>query len=63
MHTYIHVYVNVKKGIPLLITSKLAPTASAKSVLLIINKSDCVIPGPPFLGILSPPAISIMYMV
>ena len=31
----------------------------AKSVLLIINKSDLVIPGPPLRGILSPADTSI----
>ena len=30
---------------------------------MIINKSLCVIPGPPFRGILSPPATSITYNV
>jgi hypothetical protein len=29
-------------------TCKSAPTASAKSTLLTMSKSDCVIPGPPF---------------
>ena len=33
---------------------KSAPTISAKSILFINNKSDLVIPGPPFLGILAP---------
>jgi hypothetical protein len=40
-------------------TAKSAPTASARSVLLITNKSLCVIPGPPLRGTLSPPATSI----
>lgn len=41
------------------ITPKSAPTISAKSVLFTINRSDCVIPGPPLRGILSPPETSI----
>jgi hypothetical protein len=41
------------------ITPRSAPTISAKSVLLTISRSDWVIPGPPFLGILSPPETSI----
>jgi hypothetical protein len=40
-------------------TPRSAPTISAKSVLLMIRRSDCVIPGPPFRGILSPPDTSI----
>lgn len=40
------------------ITPKSAPTASAKSVLFTTSKSLPVIPGPPFLGTLSPPATS-----
>src|SRR5438876_4759262 len=40
------------------ITLKLAPTYGARSVLLITSKSERVIPGPPFLGTLSPPATS-----
>ncbi len=40
------------------ITCKSAPTAEAKSVLLMTRRSDCVIPGPPLRGILSPPATS-----
>ena len=44
-------------------TVRSAPTISAKSVLLIINRSDCVIPGPPFRGILSPPETSIYVYV
>jgi hypothetical protein len=41
------------------ITSRLAPTCGARSVLLITSRSDCVIPGPPLRGTLSPPATSI----
>ena len=41
---------------------KSAPTISAKSILFINNKSDLVIPGPPFLGILSPADTSITYI-
>ena len=37
------------------LTERSAPTASAKSVLLMTSKSLCVIPGPPLRGILSPP--------
>jgi hypothetical protein len=36
------------------ITPKSAPTKEARSILLITNKSDLVIPGPPLRGILSP---------
>lgn len=36
-------------------TFKSAPTAAAKSVLLMTSRSLWVMPGPPFLGILSPP--------
>ena len=32
------------------ITPKSAPTKEARSILLITNKSDLVIPGPPLLG-------------
>ena len=45
----------------LAITSRLAPTASASSTLLITSKSACVTPGPPFRGILSPPHTSMTY--
>ncbi len=38
---------------------KSAPTKGARSILLITNKSDLVIPGPPLRGILSPAATSI----
>ena len=41
------------------ITDKSAPTKGAKSILLITKRSDRVIPGPPFRGILSPAATSI----
>ena len=41
------------------ITARSAPTASARSVLLMTSRSDCVTPGPPLRGILSPPATSI----
>lgn len=41
------------------ITPRSAPISSARSVLLITNRSLCVMPGPPFLGILSPPLTSI----
>ena len=40
-------------------TSRSAPTASARSTLLITSRSDCVTPGPPLRGTLSPPATSI----
>ena len=40
-----------------------APTYGARSILLMHNKSDFVIPGPPFLGILSPSATSITKIV
>jgi len=36
-------------------TLRSAPTAAARSVLLMTNMSLCVMPGPPFLGTLSPP--------
>ena len=45
------------------ITSRLAPTYGAKSILLMSNKSERVMPGPPFLGIFSPSATSITKMV
>ncbi|SSS43418.1 Uncharacterised protein [Acinetobacter baumannii] len=45
------------------ITSRFAPTIGARSVLLIISKSDLVIPGPPLRGIFSPPATSMTYKV
>ncbi len=35
----------------LAITSRLAPTSGARSVLFITSKSERVTPGPPFLGI------------
>src|SRR4029077_3939925 len=41
------------------ITSRLAPTCGARSVLLMTRMSDCVIPGPFLRGILSPAATSI----
>ena len=41
------------------ITLKSAPTISARSVLFTTSRSDWVMPGPPFLGILSPPLTSI----
>ena len=57
------------QGFPFLINSvslfiifKSAPTLFAKSILFINNKSDLVIPGPPFLGILSPADTSITYI-
>src|SRR5262245_61140856 len=40
------------------ITSRLAPTCGARSVLLMTRMSDCVIPGPFLRGILSPAATS-----
>ena len=40
-------------------TSRDAPTMGARSILLIINKSDLVMPGPPLRGILSPAETSI----
>ena len=40
-------------------TSRSAPTASARSILLMTRRSDCVTPGPPLRGTLSPPATSI----
>ena len=40
------------------ITSSEAPTIGARSILLITRRSDLVMPGPPFLGILSPAATS-----
>ena len=45
------------------ITSSDAPTKSATSILLMINRSDFVIPGPPLRGILSPAETSITYKV
>src|SRR5580692_12253471 len=39
-------------------TSRLAPTNGAKSILLMTRRSERVMPGPPFLGILSPAATS-----
>mmetsp|Transcript_157879 Transcript_157879/g.483795 ORF Transcript_157879/g.483795 Transcript_157879/m.483795 type:complete len:216 (-) Transcript_157879:230-877(-) len=44
-------------------TSRSAPTAAARSTLLITSRSDCVMPGPPFRGTLSPPATSMTYTV
>ena len=44
-------------------TSRLAPTYGARSILLMTSRSDLVIPGPPFLGILSPSATSITKIV
>ena len=41
------------------ITSRLAPTWGARSVLLMMNKSLLVMPGPPLRGIFSPAATSI----
>src|SRR5208337_5284598 len=41
------------------ITSRLAPTWEARSVLLITRMSDCEMPGPFLRGILSPAATSI----
>src|SRR5262249_37354084 len=41
------------------ITSRLAPTWGAKSVLLMTRMSECVIPGPLLRGILSPAATSV----
>ena len=49
-------------SVSLFMTFKFAPTISAKSILFINNKSDLVIPGPPFLGILSPADTSITYI-
>ena len=40
------------------ITPRSAPTSGARSVLLMTSRSDCVMPGPPFRGILSPPETS-----
>ena len=40
------------------ITPRSAPINSARSVLFTMRRSLCVIPGPPFLGILSPPLTS-----
>ena len=40
------------------ITSRLAPTSGARSVLLITSRSDVVTPGPPLRGTLSPPDTS-----
>jgi hypothetical protein len=45
--------------VSLSITSSEAPTNSATSILLMINKSDLVIPGPPLRGILSPAETSL----
>ena len=45
------------------ITERSAPTYGAKSILFITNRSERVIPGPPFLGILSPSATSITNIV
>ena len=45
------------------ITSRSAPTAAARSVLLMTNRLVCVMPGPPLRGILSPPATSMAWMV
>jgi hypothetical protein len=45
------------------ITTRLAPTSGARSILLITKKSDFVIPGPPFLGILSPAETSLAQIV
>ena len=39
-------------------TSRLAPTYCARSVLFITKNEDFVMPGPPFLGIFSPSATS-----
>jgi len=57
------------QGFPFLINSvslfmifKSAPPIFAKSILFINNKSDLVIPGPPFLGILSPADTSMTYI-
>jgi hypothetical protein len=44
-------------------TFKSAPTNGARSILLMTNKSDLVIPGPPLRGILSPAATSMTYIV
>src|SRR5262249_31333715 len=41
------------------ITSSDAPTIGARSILLMTSRSDLTMPGPPFLGILSPAATSI----
>src|SRR6185437_11035194 len=40
------------------ITSRLAPTSGARSVLLMTSRSALVTPGPPLRGTLSPPATS-----
>ena len=40
-------------------TSRLAPTCGARSILLMTSRSDRVTPGPPLRGILSPPDTSI----
>src|SRR5580704_220568 len=40
------------------ITSRLAPTKGARSILLMTSKSERVMPGPPLRGILSPAATS-----
>lgn len=44
-------------------TSRLAPTYGARSILLMTRRSDRVMPGPPFRGILSPSATSITKIV
>jgi urease accessory protein len=40
------------------ITSRLAPTSGARSILLMTSRSERVMPGPPLRGILSPAATS-----
>jgi len=40
------------------ITSRLAPTSGARSILLMTRRSERVMPGPPLRGILSPAATS-----
>ena len=47
------------RSVSAFITSKLAPTCGARSVLLMTNKSLLVMPGPPLRGIFSPAATSI----
>ncbi|CFO80048.1 Uncharacterised protein [Bordetella pertussis] len=42
------------------ITARSAPTYGARSVLLMMNRSDLVMPGPPLRGIFSPLATSMM---
>src|SRR5256885_196986 len=44
-------------------TSSEAPTCGARSILLITSRSERVMPGPPFDGILSPAATSMTYTV